>query len=105
MEFTEPDSDISFVSSGRPSSVRSSSVFYDHVDYGRNARISTSSDRSVGSACMKNKFAEPSSPDQLFSEENIVSICLFSSNKVYIVKSKNVLEVMVNNTCSGRCGS
>ncbi|ESW07864.1 hypothetical protein PHAVU_010G165000 [Phaseolus vulgaris] len=68
--FNEPESDISFVSSDRPSSVRSSSVFYDQVEGGRNGRSSTSSDRSLGSTCMKHKFTDYSSPDHLFSDEN-----------------------------------
>ncbi|XP_017407546.1 U-box domain-containing protein 35 isoform X2 [Vigna angularis] len=70
MDFAEHDSDISFVSSDRPSSVRSSSVFYDHVECARNGRTSTSSDHSWGSTYMKPKFTEPCSPDQLFSEES-----------------------------------
>ncbi|KAL2321424.1 hypothetical protein Fmac_025803 [Flemingia macrophylla] len=67
MDFTESDSDISFVSSGRPSSVRSSSVFYEYVD----SRTSTSSDRSLGSARLRVKYADPdpSSPEISFSEE------------------------------------
>lgn len=66
MDFTESDSDISFVSSGRPSSVRSSSVFYDYVD----SRTSTSSDRSLGSTRMRLKYVDPSSPEISFSEES-----------------------------------
>ncbi|XP_027906612.1 U-box domain-containing protein 52-like [Vigna unguiculata] len=69
VDMAEQDSDISFVSSDRPSSVRSSSVFYDHADCGRNGRTSTSSDRSWGSTCMRLKFTDPSSPDHLFSDE------------------------------------
>ncbi|KAK7381477.1 hypothetical protein VNO80_00020 [Phaseolus coccineus] len=68
--FNEPESDISFVSSDRPSSVRSSSVFYDQVEGAGNGRTSTSSDRSLGPTCMKHKFTDYSSPDHLFSEEN-----------------------------------
>ncbi|XP_014522631.1 U-box domain-containing protein 35 isoform X2 [Vigna radiata var. radiata] len=70
MDFAEHDSDISFVSSDRPSSVRSSSVFYDHVECARNSRTSTSSDRSWGSTYMKPKFTEPCSPDHLVSDES-----------------------------------
>ncbi|RAL51019.1 hypothetical protein DM860_005375 [Cuscuta australis] len=45
----EPDTDLSFVSSGRPSSDRISSVFNDAVDPGRISHVSSSSDGSYGS--------------------------------------------------------
>ncbi|TKY64713.1 U-box domain-containing protein 35 [Spatholobus suberectus] len=70
MDFTESDSDISFVSSERPSSVRSSSAFYDHIESARSSRISTSSDRSLGSTRMRLKFTDPTSPNISFSEES-----------------------------------
>ncbi|XAR59975.1 Non-specific serine/threonine protein kinase [Bertholletia excelsa] len=50
--FAESDTDISFVSSGRPSSDRTPVSFYDYQDSGRTPRLSTSSDRSFGSIHM-----------------------------------------------------
>ncbi|CAJ1951497.1 unnamed protein product [Sphenostylis stenocarpa] len=70
IDYAESDTDISFVSSGRPSSVRSTSVFYEYGDHGRNSRTSTSSDRSMGSTWMKLKHTDPNSPDLSFSEES-----------------------------------
>ncbi|KAL1319698.1 hypothetical protein HN51_064483 [Arachis hypogaea] len=78
MELLGPDSDtdISFVSSGRPSSSgRSSSVLYDCMDSSsaRNSRVSTSSDRSLGS--LRCSLALPTSPGPdislSFSQESI----------------------------------
>lgn len=52
-ESTIPDSDISFVSSGRPSVDRLFPSMYDDMDSGMNTRLSTGSDfdvRSFGSS-------------------------------------------------------
>lgn len=48
-EIAESDTDLSFVSSGRPSSDRMSSVLNDMVESGRTSRLSSSSDGSFGS--------------------------------------------------------
>ncbi|OMO49948.1 hypothetical protein COLO4_38279 [Corchorus olitorius] len=49
-DFSESDTDISFVSSGRPSTDRNSSLMFDSfIDSTRNSRISTSTDHSLGS--------------------------------------------------------
>ncbi|KHN31852.1 U-box domain-containing protein 35 [Glycine soja] len=70
MDFPESDTDISFVSSERPSSARSSSV-YDYIDVGRTSRVSTNSDRSFGSTRLGAlKFNNPNSPDTSFSHES-----------------------------------
>ncbi|XP_040863891.1 U-box domain-containing protein 35 [Glycine max] len=70
MDFPESDTDISFVSSERPSSGRSSSV-YDYIDVGRTSRVSTNSDRSFGSTRLGAlKFNNPNSPDTSFSHES-----------------------------------
>ncbi|TKY47968.1 U-box domain-containing protein 34 [Spatholobus suberectus] len=61
VDFAESDTDISFVSSERPSSGRSSSV-YDYIDAGRTSRLSTSSDHSFGSTRLGLKFNDPTSP-------------------------------------------
>ncbi|KZV44519.1 U-box domain-containing protein 52-like [Dorcoceras hygrometricum] len=48
-ELTESDTDISFISSDRPSTDRMSSVFSEGIDSGRTSRVSTSSESSFGS--------------------------------------------------------
>nr|GMC77248.1 U-box domain-containing protein 35-like [Ipomoea batatas] len=60
-EMTETDSDLSFVSSGRPSSDRMSSIanLNDMVESGRTPRLSSSSDGSFGSGL--NSFTDFSS--------------------------------------------
>ncbi|XP_019447617.1 PREDICTED: U-box domain-containing protein 35-like [Lupinus angustifolius] len=62
VDFGESDTDISFVSSDRPSSGRTSSV-YDFIDSARTSRASTSSDRSFGSSRLGLKFNDPMSSD------------------------------------------
>ncbi|XP_058774048.1 U-box domain-containing protein 35-like isoform X2 [Vicia villosa] len=74
MDFTESDTDISFVSSGRPSSACSSSI-YDYMDSARTSRVSTSSDRSFGSNRLGLKFNDPGSPDTSFSLESGRTSC------------------------------
>ncbi|KAK7254997.1 hypothetical protein RIF29_28396 [Crotalaria pallida] len=69
MDYTESDTDISFVSSERPStsSGRSSSVYTDYS--GRNSRVSTTSSEhsSLGAGFM---FTDLSSLDHSFSKES-----------------------------------
>ncbi|KAG8653199.1 hypothetical protein MANES_06G178700v8 [Manihot esculenta] len=60
-ELMESDPDISFVSSGRPSTDRSSSVALDFIDSCLNARLSTSSETSFGSIRSGQKFNDLSS--------------------------------------------
>ncbi|MED6164004.1 hypothetical protein PIB30_085363 [Stylosanthes scabra] len=89
----DSDTDISFVSSGRPStSGRSSSVLYDCMDScsARNSRVSTSSDRSLGS--IRCSLAFPTSPDPdislSFSQESIgTSSFSYSSQNMDDVES------------------
>ncbi|KEH39700.1 putative protein kinase RLK-Pelle-RLCK-IXb family [Medicago truncatula] len=78
VDFTDSDTDISFVSSGRPSSACSSSI-YDYMDSGRTSRISTSTDRSSGSHRLGIKFTEPSSPDTSFSLDSSRTSCSYSN--------------------------
>ncbi|CAI8611759.1 unnamed protein product [Vicia faba] len=74
MDFTESDTDISFVSSGRPSSACSSSI-YDYMDSARTSRVSTSSDHSFGSNRLGMKLNEPGSPETSFSLESGRTSC------------------------------
>lgn len=59
-EFSESDTDISFISSGRPSTDRHSSSLYD-LDSGRTPRISTSSEKSNGSIRLGSRWTDQSS--------------------------------------------
>ncbi|XP_062110945.1 U-box domain-containing protein 35-like [Humulus lupulus] len=79
--FYESDTDISFVSSDRPSTDRPSSVFYDYIDPGRNSRVSTSSDNSFGSFRPGPKFCDLSSLHDVstISLESDMTGCSFSS--------------------------
>ncbi|VVA95804.1 unnamed protein product [Arabis nemorensis] len=65
------DSDISFISSGRPSVDRSSFTI-DFPESGRSSRISTSSEQSIGSHRLGIKFSDPGFPNEssTFSEES-----------------------------------
>ncbi|XP_028203608.1 uncharacterized protein LOC114387603 [Glycine soja] len=80
VDFPESDTDISFVSSERPSSGRSSSV-YDYIDTGRTSRLSTNSDHSFGSTRLGLKF-NPYSPDTSFSHESCTTSFSYSSQSV-----------------------
>ncbi|KFK42273.1 hypothetical protein AALP_AA2G234500 [Arabis alpina] len=65
------ESDISFISSGRPSVDRSSFTI-DFPESGRSSRISTSSEQSIGSHRLGIKFSDPGLPNDssTFSEES-----------------------------------
>nr|KYP50398.1 U-box domain-containing protein 35 [Cajanus cajan] len=81
MDFAESDTDISFVSSDRPSSGRSSSV-YEYIDAGRTSRVSTSSDHSFESTRLGLKFNDPTSPDASFSLDSSRTSFSFSSQSM-----------------------
>ncbi|XP_073129954.1 U-box domain-containing protein 52-like isoform X2 [Henckelia pumila] len=57
-DFTESDTDISFISSDRPSTDRMSSVISDCIDSGRTSRVSISSESSLGSMYSGTKGSE-----------------------------------------------
>ncbi|XP_038713465.1 U-box domain-containing protein 35-like [Tripterygium wilfordii] len=63
MDFSESDTDISFISSDRPSTDRTSSVGFDFTDSGRTSWISTSSEHSFGSIRLGPRFMDLSSPN------------------------------------------
>ncbi|KAM3359524.1 U-box domain-containing protein 52 isoform X1 [Capsicum galapagoense] len=60
-DLSEADTDLSFVSSGRPSTDRTSSMMYDGMDSGRISQLSTSSDSSFGSERLGARGSELSS--------------------------------------------
>ncbi|XP_024031872.1 U-box domain-containing protein 35 [Morus notabilis] len=77
---SELDDDISFVSSDRPSTDRTSSVLYDYMDPGRTSRLSTSSDNSFGSFRSGPKFTDLSLlHDVSFTMESGRTSCSWSS--------------------------
>ncbi|GMN63861.1 hypothetical protein TIFTF001_032926 [Ficus carica] len=77
---SESDTDISFISSSRPSTDRTSSVFYDYMDPGRTSRLSTSSDNSFGSFRSAPKFTDLSLlHDVSFTMESDRTSCSWSS--------------------------
>lgn len=82
MDFADSDTDISFVSSGRPSSDRPSSVFYDYMDSASNPRISVSSDRSFGSTRLGLKLMDPTSSDVSLSQDSSRTSFSYTSQNV-----------------------
>ncbi|XP_047171122.1 U-box domain-containing protein 35-like [Vigna umbellata] len=81
VDFPDSDTEISFVSSDRPSSCRSSSV-YDYIDASRTPRASTSSDHSCGSTRLGLKFNDLGSPDTSFSHESSRTSFSYSSQSM-----------------------
>ncbi|KAI9084507.1 hypothetical protein K1719_033495 [Acacia pycnantha] len=79
-DHADSESDISFISSGRPSSVRPSSVFYDYMD--ATPRISTSSDRSFASTPLGFKPMDQTSPDVSFTQDEIGTSFSYSSQNM-----------------------
>ncbi|XP_057967879.1 U-box domain-containing protein 52-like isoform X2 [Malania oleifera] len=70
-EFSESDTDISFVSSGRPSTDIMSPLSYDYMDSGRTSRVSTCTDQSFGSVRFGTNMTDLSSQhDFSFISEN-----------------------------------
>ncbi|XP_031264281.1 U-box domain-containing protein 35-like [Pistacia vera] len=54
--FSEAETDISFISSGRPSTEHNSPIVYDYIDVSQPSRVSTNSDHSFGSQRLGIKF-------------------------------------------------
>lgn len=81
----ESDPDISFVSSGRPSTDRSSSVALDFIDSCLNARLSTSSETSFGSIRSGQKFNDLSSLHEFSSFSHDSARTSFSGSSQNLV--------------------
>jgi len=81
VDFPDSDTEISFVSSDRPSNGRSSSV-YEYIEAGRTSLVSTSSDHSFGSARLGLKVNDPSSPDTSFCHESSRTSFSYSSQSM-----------------------
>ncbi|KAH9716472.1 protein kinase domain-containing protein [Citrus sinensis] len=90
MDSSESDTDISFVSSGRPSSDHSPSMHYEFVDVGRNSRISTSSEHSLGSFRLGLRYNDRSSPYDLssISQDSGATSCSCSSQNLDEVEAE-----------------
>lgn len=76
-ELSESESDISFISSERPSVDRMSAL-HEIVDSGRTSRVSTSSDSSYGSERFGSKASDFSSFHEFSSSsiENVSSVVI-----------------------------
>lgn len=84
--FSELDSDISFISSGRPSTEHSSPMVYD-IDLSQPTRLSTSSDQSFGSERLGIKFNDRNPHEFSFmSQESGRTSCSCSSQNVVSLK-------------------
>nr|XP_048318175.1 U-box domain-containing protein 35-like [Ziziphus jujuba var. spinosa] len=81
--FSESDTDISFISSDRPSTECASPLFYEYMDP-RTSRISTSSENSYGSFRSGIKFSDLSSLHgrSSFSQESARTSCSCSSQNL-----------------------
>ncbi|XP_038717733.1 U-box domain-containing protein 35-like [Tripterygium wilfordii] len=81
MDFSESDTDISFISSERPSTDRTSSVGFDFTDSGRTPRLSTSSEHSFGSIRVGPRFMDLGSLNEhsTISQESGSTSCSCSS--------------------------
>lgn len=86
-DLSEYDTDISFVSSDRPSTDRNSSLLFDSfIDSSLNSGISTSTDHSLGSMRLGNRWSDRSSQPNFSSisqESGRTSSCS-SQNQVRI---------------------
>ncbi|TYI59003.1 hypothetical protein E1A91_D10G002800v1 [Gossypium mustelinum] len=73
-DYPESDTDISFVSSDRPSTDRNSSLLFDSfIDSTKNSRLSTSTDYSMGSLRSGARWSESNIPPQNFSSVSFES--------------------------------
>ncbi|XP_068501057.1 U-box domain-containing protein 35-like isoform X2 [Phaseolus vulgaris] len=81
VDFPDSDTEISFVSSNRPSTGRSSSV-YDCIEAGRTSHVSNSSDHNFGSARLGLRFNDPSSPHTSVSHESSRTSFSYSSQSM-----------------------
>ncbi|XVE66139.1 hypothetical protein DITRI_Ditri08aG0056400 [Diplodiscus trichospermus] len=85
-DFPDSDTDISFVSSDRPSTERNSSLFFDSfIDSSRNSWLSSSTDQSLGSMRLGIRWNDYNSP------QNFSSISQESERSSY--SSQNLDEV------------
>ncbi|XP_057988896.1 U-box domain-containing protein 52 [Hevea brasiliensis] len=83
-ELMESETDISFVSSGRPSTDRSSSVALDFIDSCLTARLSTSSETSFGSIRSGPKFNDLSSLHEFSSFSHDSARTSFSGSSQHV---------------------
>ena len=83
-DLSESDTEISFVSSDRPSIERLSPTVYDFTDSGRTSRLSTSSDQSFQSIHLDAKFSDLSFLHDIssFSQESGRTSCSWSSQNL-----------------------
>ncbi|XP_075486038.1 U-box domain-containing protein 52-like [Primulina tabacum] len=91
-ELTESDTDISFISSDRPSTDRMSSVISDGIDSGRICRVSTSSESSFGSMRSGTEFSMSSiESDDVESEMKRLKLELQKTMDMYSTACREAL--------------
>ncbi|KAF5466214.1 hypothetical protein F2P56_016161 [Juglans regia] len=83
LDISESDTDISFISSGRPSTDQMSPSLYDFSDSAPTSQFSTSSDQSIGSIRLGPKFNGPNFLHDLsFSQESSRTSSSWSSQNL-----------------------
>ncbi|KAK4356052.1 hypothetical protein RND71_025023 [Anisodus tanguticus] len=94
-DLSEADTDLSFVSSGRPSTDHTSSLMYDGMDSGCMSQISSSSDSSFGSERLGARGSELSSFNDFSS----------SSFETVLLQKHDVFLARQSNSTKGYCNS
>jgi len=87
-DFSETDTDISFVSSGRPSIDHNSTMFIDLTDSAPNSRISNASDHSIGSMRLGIRFTDKNALHDFSSISEDSGRCSCSSQNLDEVESE-----------------
>ncbi|KAL4629237.1 hypothetical protein ACB092_05G294300 [Castanea dentata] len=89
-DFSESDTEISFISSDRPSIERLSPTVYDFTDSGRTSRLSTSSDQSFQSIHLDANFTDLSFLHDIssFSQGSGRTLCSWSSQNLDDVEAE-----------------
>ncbi|GAV78791.1 Pkinase domain-containing protein/Usp domain-containing protein [Cephalotus follicularis] len=88
-DFSDTSTDISFVSSSRPSTDRTSSVLQDYIELSRTSRPSTSSDHSLGSIRLGPRFTDQNLHDFSYvSQESGRTSCSYSSQNLDEVETE-----------------
>ncbi|KAM4102390.1 hypothetical protein ACB094_05G219400 [Castanea mollissima] len=89
-DLSESDTEISFISSDRPSIERLSPTVYDFPDSGQTSRLSTSSDQSFQSIHLDAKFTDLSFLHDIssFSQESGRTSCSWSSQNLDDVEAE-----------------
>lgn len=94
-DLSESESDISFISSNRPSGDRISATLYDSFESGRTSRISTSSDSSYnGSEMQSTRGSELSSIHDQFSSSSLESVSISFISIAQIIMYSSIFTLL-----------